>query len=233
MSARKPLRNRLASSCSGPRTSRELSGCNAGSASSMNSHPPGRNAPTMASIAFARSGTWTSTRRAWTRSNPPAGEGSTRHIVGAHLDLRAHLVRSRTGPRHVDVGGEDMAPGSHPPRQPLHHRCSPGTDLPATPTRCDAELLHVGEGRRVEELDEGGEALCGGACGVREQVGALGHEVGVGAADEDGGATGVSLEGAGCSGSTAELGSNVGSRGCAGTRGGGGRCGRRSWEVPA
>ena len=162
------MRSLLASAWSGPRSSRQLSGWSAGSASSMNNQPPGRRAATMASRAGWRSVTCTRTRRACTRSNSPSGAWVGRHVVPPHLHRWAGIRRRR--PRHVDVGGQDIALGPHPVGQEPHHRRTARPHLPTTPTRGQAERRHVAERRRVEQCAEGGEPGPGCGCGVIEEV---------------------------------------------------------------
>ena len=96
-------------------------------------------------------------------------------IVGAHLNLGADAIRRGHGAGHVDVGGQHVTLRSHPPGQPPDDRVASGPHFPAAPAGRDAQAIHVGEGRRVEELGERGEPLGGGLLGVGQQVAVIAH----------------------------------------------------------
>ena len=173
-------------------------------------------------------------------------------IVGAHLDLRAGPVRCGLGPGHVDVGGQHVTLRAHPCGQPPDDRVAAGPHLPAAPAGGDAELLHVGEGRRVEELGERGEPLGGGLLGVGQQVAVVAHPAAgyrAGRSGQGAAGSGRWRRGAGPGYGDGDagwrrghrigrVGVGVGSVGVgagsgSGARRGGGRCGVRSCDVPA
>ena len=80
-----------------------------------------------AATAWRRRRTWTSTRRAWTRSNGPGGGWSRPHVVTEHR--RSPVRRAGVEPREVDVGGQHRSPRTRPVRP-----CQAATLGPPAPT---------------------------------------------------------------------------------------------------
>ena len=145
---RNPRFSLLARRCSGPNSSGQASGWRPGSASSKKRTPPGRRASTMAERARARWGTWTRTRRAWTRSNRSAGTGSvpmscrrtsTCGFPASSHEVSMSVAKTKLAVRAAIRGGHAGASSPH---------------LPHPPAGCDPDRLHAAERRRVEELGE-------------------------------------------------------------------------------
>src|SRR5664280_2610191 len=104
---------------------------------------------------------------------------SRRRLVAADVVTPDVVRRARRPcqPGQVDVGGQHAAPRPHLVRQPGRHRGAARANLPAPPSRSDAEPLNVAERRGVEEDRDCLETDAGRLGGVAEQVSLIGRHL--------------------------------------------------------
>jgi hypothetical protein len=74
------------------------------------------------------------------------------------------------GPRHVDVGGQHPAGGSHARGQAVRYRDTACADLPTPPAFAEPHVVEVAERPGVEQLGERREPLARFRAAVVEQV---------------------------------------------------------------
>ncbi len=127
---------------------------------------PGRRPPRPA----AAGGRGRGARGSGRRDPPEAGRWSRRDAAPRPRRRPLPGPRGVPEPGDVDVGGHHRARRAHPGGQPGGHPRTAGPDLPAAPARADTRLLEDPEGRRVEELGDGGQPDAGLGLPVVQQV---------------------------------------------------------------